>query len=386
MQCGAGDGGSREPDRFQDRLRGQDAGPPHLYHNVHQFRLLLFRRILEGYRPFGEFRRGTQGRAVRKGVDFNHRAVNVKGIVRPLLLYPFNLRLHRLRSRQGPAGNDLEMLGSQIVQRLRVGGKCSALRKLQVENLNVQFPFGGQFWIFLPQGTGGGVARIGQRRLSLQFQRGVKLREHAPGHIDLSPDNQTGQRIRQTHRNRADCPQILRHVFSHTPVSSGSAFVKYAVPVFQRHGQTVHFGFHGVFRAFFQRFFHPLAKVRCLLPVEHILQTLQRHFVRVGLESPQDFVSDALGRGIRRHFLRVRRLQLFQTPVEQVIFVVVHGGRVQHIVFVAVLVQHFPQTPDFCPVIHRFVHLLPPYSRISAPSAAWTEEPYLLSIYPLFRT
>ena len=49
----------------------------------------------------------------------------------------------------------------------------------------------------LPQGPGGGVPGIGHEGLALQLPAGIDLREHRPGHIDLAPDDEPGQLLRQ---------------------------------------------------------------------------------------------------------------------------------------------------------------------------------------------
>ena len=99
-------------------------------------------------------------------------------------------------------GNDPEPLGSQVVQCLLMGDKFPSLRQLEVKNLNIQLPLCADLGVQLPEGPGGGVPRIRQQGLSLDFPLGVQLLKDRPGHIDFSPDDEPGQLVRKDHGNR----------------------------------------------------------------------------------------------------------------------------------------------------------------------------------------
>ena len=88
-----GDGGARQTHRGQHRLGCQDAGAPHLHHDVRHLGVFLLRGILICHGPLGEFGRGAEDRAVRQAVHLHHRAVNIKGIVHPLVVDAEDLRL-----------------------------------------------------------------------------------------------------------------------------------------------------------------------------------------------------------------------------------------------------------------------------------------------------
>ena len=145
-----GDGGARQANRGQHCLGRQDAGAPHLHHDVRHRGVFLLRGILIGHGPLGEFGRGAEDRAVRQAVHLHHRAVNIKGIVHPLVVDPEDLRLDLRCAAEGLVGNDLEPLGGQIVKGLRVGGEFPALRQLQIEHGDVQLPLGADLGIQLP--------------------------------------------------------------------------------------------------------------------------------------------------------------------------------------------------------------------------------------------
>ena len=72
----------------------------------------------------------------------------------------------------------------------------------------------------------------------------------------------------------------------------------------------------------------------------------------IGGEALQSLSADPLGGGIRRYFLRMLRLQFLQAAVEHIVFIIADGGRVQHVVLVAVLIQRVPELFDLFTVIH----------------------------------
>ena len=165
-------------------------------------------------------------------------------------------------------GNDLEVLGSQIFQCLRVGGERAALRQLEVEHSDVQPPLGGDLGVKLAERAGGGVAGVGHEGLALDLTAGVDLLEHAAGHVNLAPDDKTGQLLRQRHGDGADGAEVLRHVLAHLSVAPGRTTDEHAVTVLQRHGQAVNLGLDAVYRAL-QR--HFLQKAADLIVVEYVL-------------------------------------------------------------------------------------------------------------------
>ena len=138
------------------------------------------------------------------------------------------------------------MLACQIVQRLGMAGKLPSLGQLQIEDGDIQPPLGGDLGIQLPQRARSGVAGIGHQGRALDLPSGVDLLEHAAGHIDLAPDNEMGQLLRQRHGDGADGGQVLCHVLPHSAVAAGRATDEHTVPVLQRHGQAVHLGLHAV--------------------------------------------------------------------------------------------------------------------------------------------
>ena len=349
VQCGERDGGTRQPHRFQLRLGRQHAGAPHLNDDILYHRGLHLRRVFVRDGPLGELGRAADLLPLAQVVQLHHSAVDVKGELLPPVAQRRDLRQNVRRLGQPLVGNDLEMLAGQIVDGLRVGAECPPLRQLQIEHRDIQPPLGGDLGIQLPQGAGGGVAGIGHQRLALDLPPGVDLLEHAARHVDLAPDNEPGQLFRQCHGNGADGAEILRHVLPHPSVATGGAPDEHAVPVFQRHRQAVHLGLHAVSRVLQRYLFQKAAD---LIVVEHVLQTLQRYGVGHLLELRQRLSAHPLGGGIRCDLLRVLRLQLLQPPQQVVVFVVRHGGRIQHIIAVSVLRQRAAQLLYLLAIVH----------------------------------
>ena len=75
---------AREPDGFEFRRRGKDAGAPDLQGDVEQARGLLFGRILVRHRPFGTPGSLADRHAVGKPVDLDDGAVDIEGQRRKL--------------------------------------------------------------------------------------------------------------------------------------------------------------------------------------------------------------------------------------------------------------------------------------------------------------
>ena len=102
---------------------------------------------------------------------------------------------------QGFMGNDLKFEIFQIGQRFLVGGKFHALDELNIENIDIQSPAGGDFGIQLPQRAGSCVSGIGKEGFSLRFLPFIQLVEALLRHKHLTPDDQSGGRVFDGHGN-----------------------------------------------------------------------------------------------------------------------------------------------------------------------------------------
>ena len=241
MECGVGDGGTGQTDGRYYSLGGQYAGAAHLNHNVLYHSGLHFRRVFIGHSPPGKFRSGTQQFPLGQIIQLDNTAIDVTGKFFPFLVDAKNLFFNFLGVRQFFIGNDLKAEAFQIFQGLAVAGEGDTLCQLHIKHQNIQLPLGGDLRIFLPQGACRRVSGIGKGLLSVFFQRGVQGAKGLLGHIHLSPDNEPGRGVFQSHRDGADGFQIFRYVLPHYTVSPGSATDKTAVLVFQGHGEAIDF-------------------------------------------------------------------------------------------------------------------------------------------------
>ena len=251
------------------------------------------------------------------------------------------------------------MHGAQELQALRMICKGLSLYKLDVEEHDVQLPLRRDFWVQLPQGTCGGVPRIGKKRLSILLALLVEPREDCAGHEYLPPHDEPRDSLRQPQGDGLDGTEVLRDVLPHCPIPSRRAPDEQAVPVLQCHREAVYLGLHSILRRP-DGITDPLVEPLQLLHGEHVLKALQRHLVAHLLKAVQHLSPHSLGGRIRGDMLRVGRLQLFQTAELMVVVIVAHGGRVQHIVFIARALQFTAQALDLRldRSVHRFRSLL----------------------------
>ena len=351
VEGGEGDGGPGQAHRLQLGLGRQHPGAAHLDHDVQNAGGLALRGIFIGDGPAGELGGAAQSLPVCQVVELHHRAVHVEGTLHPGVVEAVDFRHDIGMSTQQAIGDDLEVLGAEIVQGLRVGGEAAALGQLEVEHGDVQLPLGGDLGVQLPQRACRRVAGIGHQGLALDLPAGVELLKHTAGHIHLAPDDEMGQLLRQGHRDGADGAQIFRHVLAYLAVAPGGPPDEHAVLVFQGHGQAVHLGLHAVFRLG-HGLRHPQQEIPDLLAVKDVLKALQWHVVADLFKLGQGRAAHPLGGGVRSHLLRVLPLQVLQAAEHMVVLIVADGGGVQHIIAVAVGVEGVPQLLHLGFIVH----------------------------------
>ena len=161
-------------------------------------------------------------------------------------------------------GDHFEVLGGQIVNGFRVGREFSSLRQLQVKNGDIQPSLGGNLGIQLSQRSRCRIPGIGHQRLALDLLKDLA------GHIDLAPDDQPGQLVRQDHGNGANSAKVFCYILPYSAITPGGAPDEYAVPVLQGHRQSVYLGFYAVLRLR-QRAAQMIQKLPHLVAIEHIL-------------------------------------------------------------------------------------------------------------------
>ena len=300
---------SRQTDRPHHRFGGQHAGSSHLHHNVLHHGGLDLRRILIGRGPFGEFGGIAQPFPLRKIIHLDDRAVNVADQLFPVLVDGQHFCINFRNFGQLFVWNHLEFQVFQVFQRLGMSGKIHTLRKLDVENINVQSPLRRDFRVELPQRPGGGVPGIGEQGLSQFLLTLIQLFKALFRHKDLAPYNESGRCAGQGHGNGADGFQVFRHVLPYRTVAPGRAPDEFPVHIFQRHGKTVDLRFHGKFyvtlggNGLFQ-------KIVQLFHAEHVLQAHQGHGVGHLLKLAQHFPAHPFCGRIRPGQLRVGGFQL----------------------------------------------------------------------------
>ena len=351
MQRGAGDGGARQPDRLQHRLGGEHAGAAHLDHDVGEPGGLHLRRIFIGGGPPGELGRGAQDGPLAQVVYFHHRPVDVKRELVPILPDLGDALGHLVHGGTQLVGDDLKALLGQIVQGLLVGLESHAVAPLDVEDQDVQLPLGGDFRVLLAEGTGGGVAGVGEQGLSPALPLVVQGVKDLFGHEHLAPDDEMLRRAIHPQGDGPHGAQVGGHVLPHLAIPPGGSPDEQAVFIFQSHGQAVHFRLHHIDGPR-HRALHPLVKGPHLVKVEHVLKGFQGHPVLHRLKGRQGLSPHPLGGRVGGHRLRVGLLQLLQ-PAELVVIVVVgHGGLVQHIVLIARPLQLPAQLVNFRVKVH----------------------------------
>ena len=261
---------ARQTDRPHNGLGGQHAGPSHLHHDVLHHGGLDLRGILICRSPLGELSGIAQPFPLRKIVHLDDRAVDIADQLFPVLVDGQHFCINFRNFGQLFVWNHLEFQVFQVFQRLGMSGKFHALRKLDVENINVQSPLRRDFRVELPQRPGGGVPGIGKQGLSQFLLTQIQLFKALFGHENLAPDDKPGGCAGQGHGDGADGFQVFRHVLPYRTVAPGRAPDEFPVHIFQRHGKTVDLRLYGKFRIALCRdgFFQEIVQ---LFHAEHIL-------------------------------------------------------------------------------------------------------------------
>ena len=324
---------------------------PDLHDDVEHLRGLLLRRILIGDGPLGTLRRAAEHLAVGETVELDDRAVHVERALHARIVQALDLLQDLRQTPQAAAGDDLEVLIFQIVQRLCVGRECAPLGELKVKDCDVEPPLRGDLRVELAQRARRRVARVGHEGLSLQLTPGIDLLKDAARHIHLAPHDQARELFRQCHGDGADRAQILRHVLADTAVAARRAADEHAVAVFERDAQPVDLRLDAVFRVR-ERSGHALEEFLHLATVEHILQALERHRVLHRCKLRQRRAAHALRGGIGCDLLRVLALKILEPAQHVVVFIVGNLRIIQHIVAVAVRVERLAQLLHFFPIVH----------------------------------
>ena len=253
--------------------------------------------------------------------------------------------------------NYLEFQRFQVLQRFAVLRKFYTLRKLNVEDIDVQTPFRGDFGIQLPQRASSGVSGIGKQRLSFLFLPGIELFKALFRHEHFTTDDQPRRRIVNSHRDRVNGFQVFRNILTDITVSPGRAADKSSIHIFQSHRQSVNFRLHRKLGAALT-LQHPVQEGIQLLHTEHILQAHQRHGMNNFFKLTQSLSANPLCRRIRLRKLRIGFFQILQLPKQAVIFEIRHIRVIQDIIAVIRLCQQTCQFFDSIFWIHNFLRFV----------------------------
>ena len=113
--------------------------------------------------------------------------------------------------------------------------KVNALDKLDIENIDIQSPLGGNLGIQLPQRTGGSISGIGKKGFTLFLLPLIQQSEALFRHKYLAPNDQSGRRVFDGHGDRPNGFQVFRNILAHIAVTTGCSTDKSSVHIFQGH-------------------------------------------------------------------------------------------------------------------------------------------------------
>ena len=352
MQGRTADRRTRQPHRSQHRIRRQHTGSSDRDHDVLQNGLLDLRRVFVRRRPPRILGRRAEPSAQGKVVDLDDRAVDIKIQLSARLAHPDDLRLNVLQIGQKRiARRDRESQLFQIIQRLHVGCKrqIGAVLDVKAEDRKPSLP--RDLTVQLTQRAGRGIARIGERRLSVQLALCIQRIEHRAAQIHLTAHNQLCRCLRRKHlRDVLDRAQIVRDILADRAVAAGRTADEHAVFIFQRDRQSVDLVLHRI-----RRCRRPLAELRKLPEREHILQTLQRPRVGDRRELGGCRAADTVGRGFRIVVFRILPLQRLECAEHPVVFKVRNLRRILVVVLFIVIPQLVAERGDFLRDIHTFL-------------------------------
>ena len=245
VQGGQPDGGPGDLDRLHVGERGDPSGASDIDPDIEEFGGDLFRRVLVGDRPARCARGGAEAALQRHVVDLDHQAVDlVFDVVAVLTPVGDAFGDRRDTADPGGVGGHRQPPGAQrpvgIVQR----GRAEPLGLAQTVTDHPQPPPRGHRRILLAQRSGGAVARIGERRLSLGYQTGVEFLE-----IGDPEEHLTAHLQHRGHRefvcagepfgNIVDGAGIQGDIFTAAAVAAGGGAHQHTVAVNQRQRDTV---------------------------------------------------------------------------------------------------------------------------------------------------
>ena len=351
VQTGAGNAGPGQKDRVKHGGGGQYAGAADRDFDLAHDRLLDFGRILERDGPARELVCAAERFACRQVVDLNDCAVNVIGERAAHLPDGFDLFERVLDGRKDAVTRrDREAHMLDKIERLAVAGKAAPANLLQVEHKNRKPARRRDLRIFLPQRTGGRVARVFERDLVLQLLFFFKGKKCVVRHINFAAHLKKLRRAgRQGLGDGADGGEVFGHILPHQAVAACRTAHKATVLIFKADRKAVDLFFHNILRLD-ACFPHAGVKLTQLLKRESVLQAFHLDGMRDLAELAAGGFVDVLCRRRRRDQLRILGLDGLELPRQRVVFKIFQLGCVLHIIQAVVALNNAAQffRPLFC--------------------------------------
>ena len=245
----------------------------------------------------------------------------------------------------GHVGADLEAVLAQPREPLAVGLELESLDRTDSVAPDRQRPCGGELGVELADRAGGGVARVGEGRLTSGGARLVQLREVRARQVDLAAHLELGGSAGHPQGDRADGPEVLSHVLADLAVAARRAPDEHAVLVEQRDGQPVDLRLAhvveslGVEAVLLGQGDDSLGPRPQLLLGARIGQRQHRLEVLDGLEALERPAAHALGRRVWSQELGVTLLEVAELVQQRVVVGVGDLRLVEDVVEVAVALE-----------------------------------------------
>ena len=321
VQGGAGHGGAGHMHGFQDGDRRDAAGAADLHGDVEQFGVDLLRRVFVGDRPARGARGGPQRALQRQVVDLDHDAVERVFDVAAV----FAVVVDHLQDLveggdgavvrgDGDAPLAVQVVGLRLVGDLvvRAGGASGTpVESADAVRVEAQATRGGDARVLLPQRSGRGVPRIGERRTPRVRVLIVQGPEVVPPHEHLAADLHEVGDIRglaaQGLRDRGDGAHVQRDVLAGHTVAAGQSLFEHAAAVdeVQRQAVDLDLAAHRQRPALgpVQVAAHAVVPVTQLLDREHVVQA---HHAR-GVPDRGELVRECAPDAVRGRLRRIQR-------------------------------------------------------------------------------
>ena len=369
VEGGALDDGAAELHRREVGDGGHGAGAADLIVDAEQLRAGLFGLEFIGDRPARRLGRVAEHALAGEFVDLDHDAV--RGVGKELAggvpVVDVFLDLRDVGA-EAPVRRDGQAPAGRGVERLAVGVELDGLGGDVIEGAD-QAAVRHFFGVGELERAGGGVARVGERRLFLRLALAVEGVEGGVGHQDLAADLEFLRIIAlQLLRNAGDAADIVRDVVSLHAVAAGEGLDQLSVAVGQADGGAVELEFAAVGEGDAVQGlvgprgeFFDLADGIGVAQREHRVavgaldEALARAALRVGAHRGVEVGADAVGGGVGRVELGEFGLQPLQLVHQLVEVIVRHRRRIVDIIAPAVLPEGLPEfvDPDFgCFLVH----------------------------------